>query len=252
MFKFSTFNLTLFTFLILLSSACDKKEDDTQNPSDKPLSVSTTEATDKNGNVYKVGLEQVSSNNQNPFVEKYNSAGTLLWKKIHASTGVDERAVLVSIAEDGTTPFVVFTVDGGSNDSNFITKKETESGAFDNVFLNSYGRASGAAKVAVIARLNPENGKISKATFLMSRTKEGNINATEKTNTFVVDNFDVTSNAVRIEGRSWFLPPSKDATASNFVHHPDATEENKSGSSWKMYIEMPLDLSKISRSDVVK
>ncbi len=188
MFKYSIF--TLLILLILLFTSCDKKEDENNNPTDKPLSIATTEATDKNGNVYKVGFEQVSSNNQNPFVEKTKANGERIWRKVHSSTGIDERAVLITLSPDGD-PFVVFTLDGGSTSSNFFTKKEVENGAFDNVFLNSFGRASGAAKVAIIARLNPENGKISKATFLMSRTKEGNINATDKTNTFVVDNFDV-------------------------------------------------------------
>lgn len=208
------------------------------------------EATDGVGNVYRVGYTQVSSVNQNPYVEKKDANGTTLWSKTYETTGVDGRAVLIAIDSEGT-PWVVFTVDGGSNSGDYITQKEVEEGAFGSVFLPGYGKGGGA-KVCVLAKLNPSTGKIVKGTFVMSRTNEGNFNAVDKTNSFSAALLGFDNGEVVLEGNSWFLPPSAEATASNFKHHPDATAENKTGNSWRIQIAFPSDLSKINRSTIIR
>jgi hypothetical protein len=208
------------------------------------------EVTDGQGNVYRVGYNQVNSINQDPYVEKKDASGALIWSKIYENTGVDGRAVLIAIDSEDN-PWVVFTVDGGSNSNGYITQKEIESGAFTEVFLPSYGKGGGA-KVCVITRLNASTGKITKGTFMMSRTNEGNYNAVDKTNSFSAELLGFDDGEVVLEGNSWFLPPSAEATAGNFKHHPDATAENKTGNSWRIQIALPSNLSKINRSTIIR
>ncbi|GAB4395250.1 MAG: hypothetical protein OHK0053_01400 [Microscillaceae bacterium] len=209
-----------------------------------------SEVSDAQGNLYRVGYDQVNSINQDPYVEKLNAEGQPIWAKRYENTGVDGRGVLVALDAD-QNPWVVFTVDGGSNEAGYITQKETEEGAFSNVFLPGYGKGGGA-KVCVLARLHPETGKIVKGTFLMSRTKEGNYGAVDKTNTMLLDKLGFANGHVVVEGNAWFLPPSAEATASNFRHHPEATAENKSGNSWRIQIELPTDLSKLAKSTIIR
>ncbi len=209
-----------------------------------------TQITDLNGNQYEVGYDQVSSNNQDSYVLKKDVAGNELWRLVHGSSPVDERAYLVNIDPSGN-PWVVFSVDGGSNSSQYISNKLIENGAFSNVFLSGYGRASGAAKVSILAQLNPETGNIVKGTFLMARTEEGNINANPKTNTFVVNKIGFSEEGVIVECDSYFKPPAVDATESNFLHHPDATEENKQGDKWVVRLQLPYSLSRLISSEII-
>ncbi len=238
-----------FLLLFLLSAMMACKNDPVAVNIITNLSAEQ-EITDAQGNIYSVGYNQVSNINQDPFVEKKNANGQVIWTKIYENTGVDGRATLITLDDVGN-PWVIFTVDGGSNLSGYITQKEIEEGAFSNVFLPGYGRGGGP-KVCVIARLNPETGKIAKGTFLMSRTNEGNFNAVEKTNSFSIALLGFANGEIVVEGNSWFLPPSVEATASNFKHHPEATAENKTGNSWRIQVAFPSDLSRISRSTIIR
>ncbi len=243
----------MFLLVLLTVSSCtnDSSNDDGFGPAEVPLAA-LKEVRDAQGNTYQVGHDQVSANNQNPFVVKKAPNGTVLWRVAHESTPVDGRAYLVNVDQQGN-PWVVFSVDGGSNSNDYITKKHIAPGAFDGVFLNSFGRASGAAKVAVLARLDAEDGKIVKATFLMSRTQEGNINNTEKTNSFEATKLGFAQDGgVLIEGNSWFKPPAEDATQGNFKHHAEATDTNKQGSHWVMQLKLPFTLARLTKSSVVK
>ncbi len=208
------------------------------------------EITDAQGNLYRVGYNQVSNINQDPFVEKKNASGQVIWTKIYENTGVDGRATLITLDDEGN-PWVVFTVDGGSNSGGYITQKEIEEGAFSNVFLPGYGRGGGA-KVCIIARLNPETGKIAKGTFLMSRTNEGNYNSVDKTNSLSIELLGLSNGEIVVEGNAWFLPPAAEATSNNFKHHPEATADNKIGNSWRIQVAFPTDLSEISRSTIIR
>jgi hypothetical protein len=127
-----------------------------------------------------------------------------------------------------------------------------EAGAFTGVFLNGFGRASGAPRVSVLAHLNPATGKIIKGTFLVARTEEGDHNAKGKTNSLKVSRLGVANGQVHLEASCWFKPPALNATQGNYRFHPDATDANKTGGSWQLHLTLPADLAKLSRSTIVK
>ncbi|MFP4090093.1 MAG: hypothetical protein ACLFT3_07280 [Cyclobacteriaceae bacterium] len=199
----------------------------------------TSSLSDKSGNTYAVGYQQVSSNNQDAFVEKKDKEGNTLWKVTHASSPADERAVLITLDEE-QNPWVVFTVDGGSYDAGYITKKSVEAGAFENVYQNSYGQGGGP-KVAIIARLNPETGRIVKASFLTARLNSG------KTNSFTVEKLGVSQGKVTMEAKTAAWPP---AAGKKYVQMPDITDEDRVNNAFLLRLQMDTALSEILSSEL--
>jgi len=200
---------------------------------------------------YEVWFSQVSRDNQDPRVKKIWPDGKDVWRVVHETSPVDTRAVLASIDAQGN-PWVVFTLDGWSNDAWYITRKHVMPWAFDGVIFPSFGRAQGAFKWVVITKLDPETGKIVRGTFLMSRTTEGDINANPKANSLSVSalSFDTQGNII-ITAKSWFRPFAAWSNASNYRFHPDAIDSTKNGWSWDMIITLDPTLARIIDSRIV-
>ncbi|MCC5944737.1 MAG: hypothetical protein JJT94_07355 [Bernardetiaceae bacterium] len=238
MLKISLYSLSLL-FLFLMSS-CEEADVTHGGPTgdDATIALSAqTSISDAAGNTYQVGFDQVSSNNQDPFVRKTNRNGEELWRLRYENTPVDGRALLVAL-DAAQNPWVVFSVDGGSNDGGYITRKELDnSEAFTNVFQNSYGRGGGP-KVSVLARLNPENGKIQRGTFVTARLDNGNTNTLRIVKLGFVS--DGRTPAFEIESAAW--PPGE---GSSFVRMPNLTNDDRIDGAFKIYYEMDTNLSAI-------
>jgi hypothetical protein len=223
--------LCLLLSLVLLESC--KKDDDPQNP-DVVTYFSANEATDSQGNQYLTGFDQVSSNNQNPYVQKRDGNGNELWRYNYETTGVDGRGVIVAI--DGQDrPWVIFTVDGGSNDTDYITRLRTDPDAFNGVYANSYG-TGGGPKVSVIARLDPETGTIMRATFVTARLTSGN------TNTLEITRIGFTDGQVSFEISSAAWPPGPGLAYTRF---PDITDDDRIDGAFKISYAMDEELKEI-------
>ena len=185
------------------------------------------------GEVYQVGFEQ-QPNNQNPFVEKLAANGDRIWIVNHETTPVDGRAVTVAVDEQDR-PWVVFTVDGGSNEEDYINERWVDDGAFTDVFANSYGQGGGPV-VSVIARLDPATGKIVKGTFITARLTNGN------TNTLRIESIGFSEGNVIAEATSAAWPPG---AGTSYERMPDITDEDRVEGSFLLYYELTLDLSTI-------
>ncbi len=210
----------------------------------------STTATDAQNNTYKIGYDQVTSINQNPFVEKKDAQGNVVWRVIYENTAIDGRGLWIAI-DSNQDVWALFSVDGGSTDALYIAKKEVENDAFANVFLSGFGKASGVAKVAILAKINAQTGKIIKGTFIVSRTAEGDHNSVNKTNSFTAEKLGFENGNVVVEGTSAFKPASKNATQGNYLFHPDATDANKTGNYWRTKYKFPVDLSKLNDSAII-
>lgn len=199
---------------------------------------------------YAIWYDQVSKNNQDAWIKKKDANGNNVWKHMVAASPADEKWAFVTYA-DGYI-WAAYTVDGGSNSDQYITKKHIEQGAFDNVVFAGYGRAKGAAKVSIVVKMNPETGKIVKGTFVMSRTNPGNINAVEKTNSFAVKNISLEGEDVVVYGHSRYLPPAAGSNNANFVQHPNANADTKTG--WYRQVELRFDkdFREIKKSDIIQ
>ena len=228
-----SFSLLLsFSFYALLVSLLLSCEDE-ENIIPLDIKASST-VTDLDANVYTVGYVQQSRNNQDAIVEKRDSDGNILWKVSHAASPADERATLV-VLDHAQNPWIIFTVDGGSYSDAYITKKHVEQGAFENVYQNSYGKGGGP-KVAVIARLNPEDGRIMKASFLTARLNSGN------TNSLTVENLQISNELVELEVKTSAWPP---AAGTSYRKMPDITDEDRVDNAFLLRIQMDSALSEI-------
>jgi hypothetical protein len=224
---------------ILLFSSCSKDDSDDNQPDLLNLS-SENFVTDTEGNRYEVGFDQSSSVNQDAFVRKVDSEGQQVWKINHDSSPVDTRATLVALDRD-ENPWVVFTADGGSNESGYITRKELASPeAFQGVYQNSYGMGGGP-KVSIIAQLDPISGKIIKGTFITARLSNGN------TNTLNITAIGVNDNLVAFEIASAAWPPGPGTSYSRF---PDLTDEDRTDGTFLIYYEMNKALSELLRAEL--
>lgn len=237
-----TSSLVTILLILLFLGACKKKQDNPnpQNPG-SGLAANNT-AQDAAGNRYEVGFDQATSINQNPFVRKTNAAGQEIWRVVYENTPVDGRAVWIAL-DANQKPYVVFTVDGGSNDAGAINKKELDNpNAFSGVFQSGYG-SGGGPKVSVIARLNPANGKIEKGTFVTARLTDG------KSNTLNITKFGFQNNKVAFEVSSAAWPPGE---GSSYVRFPNITDADRVNGAFKIYYEMNLELSAIERAILLK
>jgi hypothetical protein len=235
----TSFLLSLLLTISLLSvTACGTTDTDDSIPSDIFLSTSSS-MTDQGGNRYEVGIRQTDDGWNNPVVTKQDANGELLWSLEHDNSPVDVRAEVVTL-DTNQRPWVVFTLDGGSSSNSYITLRATSETAFQSVFQSNYGQGGGP-QVSVIARLNPENGVIERATFLTARMDNGN------TNRFRVRGIGVADGFVRIQGESGFRPPH---AGTSFTPHPEATEFGPCGS-FLMQIDLTYSLNEIAESHVL-
>lgn len=222
------------------TSSLDQDTSDKAESQEGALSSSQT-AIDDQGNTYKVGYTQVSSKNQDPFVAKIDKNGNQLWKVVHESSPVDGRAILVNV-DSNNQPWVVFSVDGGSYDAGYITKKSVEADAFKGVYQHSYGRGGGA-KVSVLAKINPDNGLITKATFVTARITSG------KTNTLKIKELGFSGNnpVVKVSSSAW--PPG---AGSKYTRFPSITDQDRIDGSFKVKYVFAEDLSSITDASLIR
>lgn len=228
----------LILIAIFFLSACSSTSSTDEEILEIPLSTSKT-ITDTNGDRYSVGFNQVTEEQQNPFVEKTDASGNLLWEMEHDNSPVDVRATIVTL-DSQNRPWVVFTLNGGSSSTDYLNQRFTSETAFQNVFQSNYGIGGGPV-VSVIARLNPNNGIIEKGSFIIAQLENGN------TNTYRVRGIGVQDNVVRVQGESAFRPPFE---GQSFMMHPNANEFGPCGF-FLSQIDLEIDLSEITASEVL-
>lgn len=196
---------------------------------------------DSAGNRYTVGYIQVSSNRQDPFVQKLDADGTQIWGIRHDTTPRDSRGIAVAIGPDNT-PFVLFSTDGGSNESGdrFRDRWVTEA-PFSGAPFGSYG-SGGGGKVSIVARLDSETGRITHATYLIARLDGGN------TNSFQPRAIAVVGSQVLVEANSAAWPPAAGARQNAWVRFDEDLFNNdtRAGGNDLFRVILPLELSELS------
>lgn len=239
MSRIEVFLCSAFSLLIFASCTSDAgtESNGKVDVPDDDLS-SEVSATDSNGNTYQVGFNQVSSINQDPFVRKRNGAGETIWYIEHEKSEVDGRAVLIFIDPEDI-PWVVFTLVGGSYSDDYLTKRELANPeAFQDVYGGSYGNGGGA-KVSILARLDPNNGKIVKGTFITAKKNDG------KTNGLVISSLGTNEGKLAFKASTAAWPPGE---GTGYERFPDITDADRIDNTFKMYYEMGTDLKSISKA----
>ena len=232
-------------FCLLLFLGCSSDGESEENASeDIPNTDLTSEATttDSNGNIYEVGFNQVSSINQDPYVRKKNANGESIWYVEHEKSEVDGRALLVFVDSENI-PWVVFSLVGGSYSEDYLTVRELSNPeAFTNVYAGSYGNGGGA-KVSIIARLDPDTGKIDNGTFITARKNDG------KTNGLKILNLGMNEGKLAFNASTAAWPPGEGAS---YIRFPNSTDADRIDNSFKMYYEMDTDLKMITKAILKK
>lgn len=229
--------LPAYLMFLLVFTACK---------SDEPTPVgliltSVNTVTDSRGDTYTVGFDQATSINQNPFVRKVNAQGQQQWRMVYENTPVDGRTVLIAL-DEAQNPWVVFTVDGGSNDAGAIQRRHVAANAFQGVYNNSYG-SGGGPKVSIIARLNPDTGVIERGTFVTARLDNG------RTNTLNITSIGVAQGKVAFEISSAAWPPG---VGTSFVRFPGITDADRVNNAFRIYYEMDTDLRGITTARLLR
>jgi len=222
-------------FMLMPFASCD--DNATTDIIELPTAGSV--ATDNDGNTYEAGFQQASSINQNPFVQKLDEDDHIIWQVIYEKSAVDGRANLVNI-DTQNRPWVVFSVDGGSNEDSYITKEAVKVDAFNNVFASGYG-SGGGPKVSILARLDPASGEIEKATFLTARLNNG------KTNSLNIENIGFTDDHVLVQTKSAAWPPGE---GTSYQRYPDITDEDRIDNAFFVDYEISYDLNTISKATI--
>ncbi|WP_040479777.1 hypothetical protein [Mariniradius saccharolyticus] len=226
--------ITLFLF-----ASCS---DDSGNPNtenDIPF-VTDHFAVDAAGNTYLAGFDQVSSNNQDPFIHKKNSRGETLWRLRYEETPVDGRAVLVAWNEGRL--YAVMTVDGGSVTTNSITRHQVVPGAFEGVFQSGYG-VGGGPRVSLVMEIDTETGKIKKGTFITARLTDGNTNA------LLVPQIGFSNGRIVLRAVAAAWPPG---AGTSYVRFPNISDADRIEDAFWLRYEMELDFSRISKADLLQ
>ena len=231
--------LLFLVLLTLMFLGCDEVDnEDSENTSLIALPALST-ITDSSGNIYQVGYDQVTAINQDPYVLKTSASGSEIWRIRHDETPIDARAVLVAL-DSQNRPYVIFTADGGSNDSKRYQTNHANPDAFGEAPFKSYG-SGGGPKVSIIARLNPETGRIEKGTFLLARLTSGN------TNTLNISGLAVSDSSVEVDVTSAAWPPGPGASSSSWMRFNEALFNDSS----RPPLRYTLDLNLTQISSVV-
>ncbi|MEM8861509.1 MAG: hypothetical protein AAGD96_24565 [Chloroflexota bacterium] len=209
----SFFSIFLIESLLIGATLADSTA--TAAPDNQTFSCSDSEADliDKsvtsagiNGNTIYVGYQQVSANNQNPIVARFDSGVQVWCRTDYETSGDDNRAT--GLWWDGTNSglYLIFSATGtqGSSDGDF--RRFAENG-----WLSSYTDGSpgggGGPKVSIVAKANAADGSINSATFVTAVLSSG------KTNSLVVDQLSSSGDSITIQARSWYSPRNPDKTA---------------------------------------
>lgn len=114
-----------------------------------------------------VGYDQVSGNNQNPIVARFDD-GSQSWCIQHEDDPPDGRAVGITW-DGGEVAYVVYTIVGGGTDL------EGQGG-----WLSSYapGAISGGGRnVSYVGRIDTNDGSLLSGTFIIAVLSSGNVNS---------------------------------------------------------------------------
>ena len=235
--RLSIFILLTAFFIV----SCSDSETSVINPSDTPVASvkesSTVLAPDMSlsevltsgapvispdSNTYfAIGYQQVSANNQDPILMRFDN-GSMTWAKTDYETSGDDgtgRGLIYDPSENML--FAIFTTTGTQGNSSEDYRRFTESG-----WLTSYGQGGGA-RVVVLVRIDPSNGNPISGTFVTAELSNGN------TNTVTATGLSFTTKGILLDANSFFSPRKIDKR----------TFECQGSSPFNYSIEFNLDLS---------
>ncbi len=153
---------------------------------------------------FAIGYQQVSSNNQNPILMRFDNGELTYARNDYEKSGDDGtgRGLLLNPSEN--TLYAVFTATGTQGDAGQDYRRFTANG-----WQKSYGKGGGA-RVVVLAKINPDNGEAVAGTFVTAELSNGNANSVAGTDLHLL-----TDNKIELTAKSWFSPRNVDKSRMN-------------------------------------
>lgn len=146
-----------------------------------------------------IGYRQVSRNNQDPRLIRFDNGDRVWCRDDYEVTGDDSQGY--GLVWDGDRNlYAVFSSTGAQGSSTEDFREFARGG-----WLQSYG-SGGGAKVAVLARINPDTGDVDAATFLTAQLSSG------RSNTVVVKELNFAENELSVRADSFYSPRKSDRT----------------------------------------
>jgi hypothetical protein len=139
------------------------------------------------------GYQQVSSDNQDPIVTRFDN-GRQVWCRTNYETSGDDGRGYGLMWDGGQMMYAVFSATGTQGEPNKDYRRFTQRG-----WLPTYG-AGGGAKVAVIAKINPQNGAPLRGSFLTAILENG------KSNSLEVTQLSWHNRRLLVQANSWYSP----------------------------------------------
>ncbi|MBD2691004.1 hypothetical protein [Anabaena catenula] len=143
-----------------------------------------------------IGYQQVSSNNKDPRIIRFDK-GVKKWCRSDYETTGDDGSGYGLIWNGESVLYGVFSSTGSQTGNDFRRFASSR-------WLPSYG-SGGSAKVAVIARIDPANGNVNYATFLTARKPSDG-----KSNTLIVKGLSWNGTTLTVQSDSWWSPRRPD------------------------------------------
>jgi len=140
-----------------------------------------------------IGYQQVSRDNQNPIVARFNN-GQQVWCRTHIEVTGDDGKGYGLLWNGGSVLYGVFSATGTQGTASQDYRRFTQEG-----WLRSYG-GGGGPQVSVILRLNPNTGQPNRGTFVTAQLSNG------RSNTLVVRNLEWTGSNLVVTADSWYSP----------------------------------------------
>jgi RTX calcium-binding nonapeptide repeat (4 copies) len=151
-----------------------------------------------------IGFNQVSGNNQNPWVASFTN-GSLNWYRTDYEVTDDDGKGTHLVWDGGTNLYAAFTATGTQGTPEQDFRRFATAG-----WLKSYSDASpgggGGGRVGILAKLDPLTGDVLNASFLTA------LNGT-KTNSVFVQNLSLNGSNLVVQADSAFAPRKADRTA---------------------------------------
>jgi hypothetical protein len=167
----------------------------------KVFSCTDSEATIKNTKLaagisngttsFYIGYQQVSSVNKNPIMIRFDK-GVKKWCRTDYETTGDDGSGYGLVWDGSSNLYGVFSSTGTQTGNNF--GRFATSG-----WLTNYG-TGGGSKVSILAKIDPVNGNVSKATFIIAKKGDGS------TNSLSITGLSFSGTSVKIDANAYWSP----------------------------------------------
>ncbi|NJO41721.1 MAG: hypothetical protein HC769_21015 [Cyanobacteria bacterium CRU_2_1] len=177
------------------------------NPTEAQIQSKALNSVISGNTTIYVGYNQVSANNQDPWVASFTN-GTLNWyRDDYEFTNDDSRATIAYWDSTTNTLYSGFTSTGtqGTPDQDF---RRFATNGWLRTYSDYSPAGGGGAKVAILARIDPTNGDVTDASFLTSLNS-----STQKTNSLVIKELSMNGSNLLVKADSAFAPRRADRTA---------------------------------------